>query len=85
MSTTITVRGRAITVSRDSNENWPNDDIQFPRLLAEVRGVMTAHMFRELRESMNLEPAELTELFDRADEIWEKIKQVTVQQTAQAN
>jgi hypothetical protein len=57
------------------NPLWLRDDIQFPRLLAEILAVCGDKLdYDALCASMDLEPSELDELFDRADIAWEKIK-----------
>lgn len=61
-----------------SQENplWERNDIQFPRLIAEINATveLTKRQRTELCESMDLEPSDIDELFDRADEEWERIK-----------
>jgi hypothetical protein len=56
---------------------WENNGIQFPRLLAEINGVMTHEQVGQLAENMDLQPHEVCELFDRADAVWQQIKDVT--------
>jgi hypothetical protein len=59
-----------------SQENWENDRIQFPRLLAEIKAVgLTADQSRGLCLSMDITLDELCELLDRAEEEWERIKE----------
>lgn len=60
---------------RTSNQIWKDDDIQFARLLDEIRahGVPT-NMMSDLESSTNLEAHQLEELFARATSRWEKIK-----------
>jgi hypothetical protein len=55
---------------------WQYNHIQFPRLLAEIMasGCLTEEAWDTLMESMDLESDELSELFDRAQEEWESIK-----------
>lgn len=59
-----------------SNQLWTRDDIQFPRLLAEIKAVgLNPDQFRTLCYSMDLSASELHELFDRAEERFESLKQ----------
>lgn len=53
---------------------WENNALQFPRLLAELQGVLCAADLKSVAESMDLEPDQVLELFDRAVEEWERIK-----------
>ena len=59
-----------------SNANWNNNSIQFTRLLAEICAVVdiSEDQKTELCNSMDITPLELDELFDRAQDDWEKIK-----------
>ena len=58
-----------------NQELWENDEVQFARLIAEIAGVdIGEEAWDELLENMNLESDELSELFDRAQMKWEKIK-----------
>lgn len=57
---------------------WENNAVQFPRLLAEVAGIMCPVDFTEVALSMDLKPDELHELFDRAIDEWERIKKETL-------
>lgn len=55
---------------------WKDDAVQFPRLLAEIAATLeiTAEQWDSLAESMDLEPEEIGELFDRAQAAWERLK-----------
>ena len=53
--------------------NWENNNIQFPRLLAEIVATQDKLDIPALAESMDLTVAEVNELFDRAQLAWEKI------------
>lgn len=53
---------------------WGRDGIQFPRLLAELWGVVTDEQISQLCESMDLVPGDIDELFQRANAEWERIK-----------
>jgi hypothetical protein len=55
---------------------WKDNSIQFPRLIAEIVATVdiNAETWQNLCDSMDLTTDELNELFDRAQESWEKIK-----------
>lgn len=58
---------------------WERNEIQFPRLLAEINAVAFEgcegeHVRDSLLEAMDLTSDELDELFDRADFEWARIK-----------
>lgn len=56
-------------------ENWKNNNIQFPRLLAELSYVgLTNEQYNELKISMDLTQCEIDEIFERAEIQWQKIK-----------
>lgn len=58
-----------------SKDLWQYNHIQFPRLLAEIAAIdIGEECWDELLENMDLESDELAELFDRAQEEWEAIK-----------
>jgi hypothetical protein len=57
---------------------WDRNDIQFPRLLAELAaaGLLSGDyndLLDAVASSMDLEPQEITELFDRAQDVWDRI------------
>jgi ElaB/YqjD/DUF883 family membrane-anchored ribosome-binding protein len=55
---------------------WKNNKIQFPRLLSEIRAIgLTAEQYSFLEESTDLSVAEIDELFERAEEEFDKIKE----------
>jgi len=61
-------------VMRDK-EYWDRDDVQFPRLLAEIKAAgLTSEQMAALRSSMDLSSSELCELLDRAEETWDAVK-----------
>lgn len=64
---------KPIVVSRDPDENWANNDIQFPRLLAEIMATQDHIDFQYLAQSMDLTEAQVQELFDRAQKVWDEI------------
>lgn len=55
-------------------EPWDRDDIQFPRLLAEISATQDNLDLQALADSMELSLSEVASLFDRADQAWETIK-----------
>jgi hypothetical protein len=57
-------------------DNWDNNDIQFPRLIAELQmaGAFTPEVMEALQDSMDLELADIDELMTRADVLWDQIK-----------
>ena len=59
--------------------NWERDEYQFPRLLAEIRACvqMNHNDLTLLCESMDLSLDNISELFDRAQAEWERVKAVT--------
>ena len=59
------------------DEKWSDNSIQFPRLLAEIAAVVefSEDDWNALLESMDLETDQLSELFDRAQDAWEEIKE----------
>jgi hypothetical protein len=60
----------------NNDEVWADNNIQFPRLLAEINANVTieAEEWEDLKTSMDLSQEEITELFDRAEAEWETIK-----------
>ena len=55
---------------------WDRDDIQFPRLLAEIWAVgLTKKQLGDLCISMNLRREEVEALFERAEDLFEGIKE----------
>jgi len=71
---------RKPAVSRSQAENWKNNAVQFPRLIAELTATieLTPLQLGSLAAAMNITPAELDELIDRADLVWQDIKERTV-------
>ena len=65
------------TVSWKGRSPWECDEVQFPRLLAEIMATQDNLDFSALTESMDLPVEMIDELFDRAQEAWEMIKQAT--------
>lgn len=55
---------------------WANDAIQFPRFIAEAEeaGAFTPEVVAEMAVSMDLDPAQVLELVERASNRWDAIK-----------
>lgn len=55
---------------------WKNNRIQFPRLIAEANaaGAFSKRVMRDMATSMGLTVAEVQELVDRAEAKFEEIK-----------
>lgn len=64
------------TISKNSNVNWKNTNIQFPRLIAEMvaTGAFTPRVISELSKEMDLTYDEVWEIVEKAIEIWDTIK-----------
>lgn len=55
---------------------WEADEIQFPRLLAEIWAAgLTREQYEALRKSMDLNTEDIDELLQRAEKAWETIKE----------
>lgn len=55
---------------------WSRNEIQFPRLLAELNAVgLTRRQWQQLSESMDLAFEDIDELFSRAEDEWGRIKE----------
>lgn len=61
------------------NENFANNDIQFPRLISELQaaGAFTPEIVKALEDSMDLGEAIIFEIVERADTVWEDVKSRT--------
>ena len=59
-----------------SNENWNNNELQFPRVIEEARaaGAFTHDVFSAMTTSMDISREDLHELLDRATSLWDGIK-----------
>ena len=56
------------------DKNWEDNSVQFPRLLAAINATQENLDESALADDMNITIPELDELFDRADDEWERIK-----------
>ncbi len=70
----LAARKAALKVPETTPPLWDRDDIQFPRLLAEILATQENLDMSALAESMDLSVEEVSSLFDRADKAWETIK-----------
>lgn len=52
---------------------WTRDDLQFPRLLAEIAATQKLDL-EALGEAMDLEEDAIDELFERAQQAWQATK-----------
>jgi hypothetical protein len=58
------------------NSVWDNDLVQFARLLSEIRAACDMQGFDAVLKSMDITEDMADELFDRAERMWEKAKQI---------
>lgn len=65
--------------AKQKRDLWARNDIQFPRLLAELAATdaFTPQVVEQLGELMDLDAEQIDELLDRAQGEWERIKQDT--------
>jgi hypothetical protein len=63
-----------IEYTHDDGAAWDLDSIQFPRLLCEIAATQPSFNHAAVCEEMDITPAELNELFDRAWKAWETWK-----------
>lgn len=67
-----------IKVSKNPETNWNNDNIQFPRLLAELRAIgLTPEQYEFLNESMDVDREQVDEILERSEVVWQEIKDAT--------
>ncbi len=59
-----------------NNEAWDNDEIQFARLLCEIAATQDNIDLPALAESMDLSVAQVNVLFDRANAVFERSKEI---------
>jgi hypothetical protein len=59
---------------KDAPDPWEDNEVQFSRLLAEISATQDKLDLEALAESMDLEVAQVNELFDRAQVRWEEAK-----------
>lgn len=56
---------------------WEDDLVQFARLLREILATQDTLDIGVLADSMDLRREEVSELFERAHEVWEEAKRTT--------
>jgi len=63
-------------IDSDPDVNWSNNDIQFPRLIAELNatGAFTRTVVHEVAGAMDLDPSQVYELIDRSVYAWDDIQ-----------
>lgn len=66
-----------VVVSPDPDENWANDAIQLPRLLAELEAILRPDDYVEVAAAMDLPVARVHELMTRAQAAWDAAKEKT--------
>ena len=67
----------APVVSKDADENWENDAIQFPRLIAEMEAAGyfgDERAERRLLEEAGMTANDMLDLVERANETWKDVK-----------
>lgn len=63
-------------IVRGPKHLWDRDDVQFPRLLAEIKAIgLTPEQMRNLSASMDLSKEDIHELLDRAEETFDAVKE----------
>jgi hypothetical protein len=64
---------------------WDRDNVQFPRLLAEINATgLTTGQYRMLEDSMELTTEEIDSLLERAEDRWTRIKGLPARKAAMA-
>lgn len=66
---------KPMKITKQRRTPWERDNIQFPRLLAELaQAGLTSHQYRLLEDSMDLTTEDIDELLARAEQRWDDIK-----------
>lgn len=61
----------------NSDKLWGRDDVQFPRLISELKAVgLTEEQMKALAASMDLDRCHIHEILDRGEEVFEAIKEM---------
>lgn len=70
-----------MNVSKNSDADWKNDAIQFPRLIAEIEaaGGLGGDVLDDVASAMDLPTERVMEIVDRAQTTWDAIKDPTSQ------
>ena len=74
------MKRKRVKIDQDCDKNWANNDIQFPRLLSELAAAgvsLQPKLMDQVCESMDLRIEEVEELFERAQVVWDEIKERT--------
>jgi len=59
-----------------TNDQWENNEVQFPRLLDEIAAIgLTSYQVEIIEKSMDLTRSQIDELFERATSVWDGIKE----------
>jgi hypothetical protein len=69
------VWGEADKMVKHLQDPWSDDLVQFARLIDEIRATQDVTAWTDLCSSMDLDPEQVDELFDRAHKVWEKAKE----------
>ena len=71
-----TLHDETVVVRPETLDLWQNNAVQFPRLIDELRTAIEpdSDILREVALSMDLTPAQLRELLERASEVWAQYK-----------
>ncbi len=75
-----------IKISKNPNTNWENNSIQFPRLIAEMEAIgifanISNTFIHELCSEMDITKEDLFQLVNRAQNVWDNIKEQTKENT----
>ena len=70
-----TTYGAGVEMLEHLREPWKNDKLQFARLLDEIRATQDLSAWTDLCASMDLDPEQVDELFERAHRVWEDAKE----------
>lgn len=76
--TLIQVGDKQELMPSPEGENWNSNGKQFPRFLAEIWATgLRGDQYDSLSESMGLDSQQIDDLFERADYIWQREKDLT--------
>lgn len=65
--------------TRPERTLWERNDVQFPRLLAEIRAIgLTPTQYRDLQDSTDLTISEIDALLERAEAAWQLSKRLNI-------
>lgn len=63
-----------LIAGQHNQDQWHNDNVQFPRFLAEVWAVLENKQMNAIIDSMDLSYDDVRGLFERAERVWEEYK-----------